>query len=177
MPPELPPSFTERLGEAVGTVLQLGQLQRFPIPDFLMTPLASHVMSYVTLAVELGFPFLIWIPRLRVPVLLVDLSEDEEHIVLASVDPVALMAGTDLEKHRELINEVETENEALAEPSESASRPRARARTMTSSSAAASGADAARLRISRRSGVTLRRTTRTLGSVASTRPDRVAVTA
>ncbi len=61
-------------GEAVGTVLQLGQLQRFPIPDFLMTPLASHVMSYVTLAVELGFPFLIWIPRLRVPVLLVGLA-------------------------------------------------------------------------------------------------------
>lgn len=60
-------------GEAVGTVLQLGELQRFPIPDFLMTPLASHVMSYATLAVELGFPFLIWIPRLRVPVLLVGL--------------------------------------------------------------------------------------------------------
>lgn len=50
-----------------------------------------------------------------VPVIYVDLSEEEEHIVLASVDPVALMAGIDLDKHRELIDQVETDNEALAE--------------------------------------------------------------
>lgn len=61
-------------GNAVGTVLQLGELQRFPIPDILMTPLASHVMSYSTLAVELGFPLLVWFSRLRVPVLLMGLA-------------------------------------------------------------------------------------------------------
>ena len=61
-------------GSAVGTVLQLGEFQRFPIPDFFMTPLMSQVMTYSTLAVELGFPFLVWIPRLRLPVLFVGLG-------------------------------------------------------------------------------------------------------
>lgn len=58
-----------------------------------------------------------------VPVLYVELSEDEERIVLASVDPVALMAGIDLDKHRELIDQVETDNEALAELLRAAAAP------------------------------------------------------
>jgi hypothetical protein len=61
-------------GTAVGTVLQLGEFQRFPIPDFIMTPLMSQIMTYSTLVIELGFPFLIWVPRLRVPVLLTGLA-------------------------------------------------------------------------------------------------------
>lgn len=58
-----------------------------------------------------------------VPVVYVDLTEDEERIVLASVDPVALMAGTDLEKHRELIDQVQTDNDALAELLRAAAAP------------------------------------------------------
>jgi hypothetical protein len=63
-----------RDGTAVGMVLQLGEFQRFPIPDVLLTPAASRVMSYGTLALELGFPFLVWVPRLRVPTLLAGLA-------------------------------------------------------------------------------------------------------
>ena len=64
---------TWRNGTAVGLVLQLGEFQRFPIPDFFLTPLMSQVFTYGTLAFELGFPVLIWIPRLRLPVLLAGL--------------------------------------------------------------------------------------------------------
>ena len=56
-------------GSAVGTVLQLGEFQRFPIPDFVMTPFASSVLTFFTLGFELAFPFLVWVPRLLVPVL------------------------------------------------------------------------------------------------------------
>jgi hypothetical protein len=64
---------TWRNGTAVGLVLQLGEFQRFPIPDFFMTPIMSQVMTYGTLAFELGFPLLVWIPRLRIPVLIAGL--------------------------------------------------------------------------------------------------------
>ena len=65
---------TWRNGSAVGLVLQLGEFQRFPIPEFFMTPVMSQVMTYGTLAFELGFPLLVWIPRLRLPVLLAGLA-------------------------------------------------------------------------------------------------------
>jgi hypothetical protein len=65
---------TWRDGTAVGMVLQLGEFQRFPIPDWFMTPLASTVFSYGTLAFELGFPLLVWVPRLRLPVLAAGLA-------------------------------------------------------------------------------------------------------
>ena len=65
---------TWRNGTAVGFVLQLGEFQRFPIPDFFMTPVMSQLMSYGTLAFELGFPLLVWIPRLRIPVLIAGLA-------------------------------------------------------------------------------------------------------
>ena len=65
---------TWRNGTAVGMVLQLGEFQRFPIPDFLLTPVMSQVMTYGTLAFELGFPLLVWIPSLRIPVLLAGLA-------------------------------------------------------------------------------------------------------
>jgi len=65
---------TWRNGSAVGLVLQLGEFQRFPIPDFFLTPVMSQVMTYGTLAFELGFPLLVWIPRLRIPVLLAGLA-------------------------------------------------------------------------------------------------------
>lgn len=59
-----------RDGTAVGMVLQLGEFERFPIPDFLMTPLASAVATYFTLGFEFLFPFLVWVPGLRIPMLL-----------------------------------------------------------------------------------------------------------
>ncbi len=65
---------TWRNGSAVGMVLQLGEFQRFPIPDFLLTPVMSQVMTYGTLAFELGFPLLVWIPSMRIPVLLAGLA-------------------------------------------------------------------------------------------------------
>lgn len=65
---------TWRNGSAVGMVLQLGEFQRFPIPDFFLTPAMSQVMTYGTLAFELGFPLLVWIPKLRLPVLLAGLA-------------------------------------------------------------------------------------------------------
>jgi len=63
-----------RDGTAVGTVLQLGEFQRFPLPDFLLTPFMSQVLTYGTLLFELGFPVLVWIPSLRLPVLLCGLA-------------------------------------------------------------------------------------------------------
>jgi hypothetical protein len=65
---------TWRDGTAVGMVLQLGEFQRFPIPDFFMTPLASQLFSYGTLAFEFGFPLLVWVPALRLPVLAAGLA-------------------------------------------------------------------------------------------------------
>jgi DNA modification methylase len=49
-----------------------------------------------------------------IPVVYVDLSEDEERLVLASLDPLAAMARTDEEKLRELLAEVSVDSEALA---------------------------------------------------------------
>ena len=58
-----------RQGAAVGTVLQLGEFERFPIPDFMLTATGSLIATYFTLGFELLFPFMIWIPSCRVPFL------------------------------------------------------------------------------------------------------------
>jgi DNA modification methylase len=49
-----------------------------------------------------------------IPVLYVDLEPEEEALVLASLDPLAAMAGTDDEKLRALLAEVSVDSEALA---------------------------------------------------------------
>jgi DNA modification methylase len=49
-----------------------------------------------------------------VPVLYVDLDEDEEALVLATLDPIAAMAGTDREKLDELIASLQVDDEGLA---------------------------------------------------------------
>ena len=46
----------------------------------------------------------------KVPVLYVDLSEDEEKTVLATFDPISAMAAADKEKLNELITELQKEN-------------------------------------------------------------------
>ena len=48
-----------------------------------------------------------------IPVVYVDLSEDEERLVLASLDPLSAMATTDEAKLRELLAEVSVDSEAL----------------------------------------------------------------
>lgn len=49
-----------------------------------------------------------------VPVLYVDLSADEERVVLASLDPLATMAATDADKLAELLAETAISDDALA---------------------------------------------------------------
>lgn len=40
-----------------------------PLPDLFLRPWATRAATWGSLAVELGFPFLVWIPRLRLPML------------------------------------------------------------------------------------------------------------
>lgn len=49
-----------------------------------------------------------------VPVVYVDLSEDEERLVLASIDPLSSMAIADEDKLAELLTEIKTDNKDLA---------------------------------------------------------------
>lgn len=53
--------------------------------------------------------------ELTVPVEYVDLTPEEEGLVLASLDPIAAMAGQDDEKLRQLLTEVEFDSKALEE--------------------------------------------------------------
>ena len=49
----------------------------------------------------------------ELPCLLVELSEDEERLVLASLDPIAAMAGADREKLQELLASIQSEDETV----------------------------------------------------------------
>lgn len=53
-------------------------------------------------------------PDMEVPVLVVDLSADEAAKVLATFDPLSVMAGADADKLRELLEHVQTSDEDLA---------------------------------------------------------------
>ena len=50
-----------------------------------------------------------------VPVLYVDLSEDQEKLALATLDPISAMAATDKQQLGELIADINTGEEALQE--------------------------------------------------------------
>lgn len=52
--------------------------------------------------------------EIEVPVVYVDLSEDEEALVLASIDPLAAMAVTDYDQLVELMGSITIDSEALA---------------------------------------------------------------
>jgi hypothetical protein len=53
-------------GTAVSYALRLDDLARFPVPDFLTTtPIFANLLTYGTLAVELGVAILIWVPSVR----------------------------------------------------------------------------------------------------------------
>ena len=47
-------------GTAVYLVQQMTEFERFPIPSFLHTALASKVLTWGTLAIESSFPLLVW---------------------------------------------------------------------------------------------------------------------
>jgi len=49
----------------------------------------------------------------EVPYIQVDVSEEEERLLLATLDPISAMAETDKAKHDELVQEITTENEVL----------------------------------------------------------------
>ncbi len=52
-------------------------------------------------------------PDQLVPVLVLDLNEQEADLLLASLDPIAAMAGADANKLQDLLGNLETNNEAL----------------------------------------------------------------
>lgn len=54
-------------------------------------------------------------PEQEVPVLVLDLNEEESDKLLATLDPLASLAEQDDEKLAELLESIETENEALQE--------------------------------------------------------------
>ena len=56
-------------------------------------------------------------PDTEVPVLITDLTDVEAAKVLATLDPLAAMAEADTDKLKSLLEEVQTENEAVAEMS------------------------------------------------------------
>ena len=49
----------------------------------------------------------------ELPCLFVELSEDEERLVLASLDPIAAMASADREKLSQLLASIQSEDEAV----------------------------------------------------------------
>ena len=53
-------------------------------------------------------------PDMEVPVLVLDLNEEEANLLLASLDPLAAMAEADAGKLEALLSDVKTESEALA---------------------------------------------------------------
>ena len=89
--------------DALGGVLdQVGWVQQV-----LVNRRTGHVVDdhlRVALAIGRGEP--------SVPVLYVELSPEEEALVLASLDPLAAMASTDEAKLRELLASVSVDSEA-----------------------------------------------------------------
>lgn len=58
-------------GTAVGSALQIGDLQRLVLPDALtQSLLLSGVLTYASLAVELALAVCLWLPRARWPAML-----------------------------------------------------------------------------------------------------------
>jgi hypothetical protein len=53
------------------------------------------------------------VPDLEVPVLILDVTEEEANKLLATHDPLAEMAGVDKAKLKELFSQVETSNESI----------------------------------------------------------------
>ena len=90
--------------DALGSVLdEVGWVQQVLVNRTTGNVVDGHLR--VELAISRDEP--------AVPVLYVELSEDEEALVLASLDPLSAMAATDEDKLRELLAGVTTEEWAV----------------------------------------------------------------
>ena len=95
----------EQMGALAGALSEIGWVQRI-----IVNKRTGHIVdghARVELAAQQG--------EKTVPVVYVDLSEAEEHIVLASLDPLAAMAGEDQAKREELLASLTVSDEALRE--------------------------------------------------------------
>lgn len=87
-----------------GMLGQVGWVQ-----DVIVNRRTGHVVDghlRVALAISRGEP--------AVPVVYVDLEEEEERLVLAALDPLAAMAATDKDQIAALVGELRVDDEALA---------------------------------------------------------------
>ncbi len=58
-----------RDGTALYYVLHLDQFRRFPLPSFVLHPLAVRLETWMTLAIEFSMGVLVWFPKIRYAVL------------------------------------------------------------------------------------------------------------
>lgn len=86
-----------------GLLSEVGWVQRVIVNQRTGFVVDGH--ARVSLAMRDGIP--------EVPVLYVDLSEREEALVLAALDPIGALAGTDNDQLRELMERVSTGDPAL----------------------------------------------------------------
>lgn len=98
-----------------GVLDEVGWVQQIIVNHNNQTVVDGHLR--VSLALQRG--------ETAIPVTYIDVTDEEESLILASLDPLAAMAGTDSDQLDALLREVETDNEAinqmLAELQESAS--------------------------------------------------------
>jgi DNA modification methylase len=93
------------MGALAGALSEVGWVQRI-----IVNKRTGHIVdghARVELAAKQG--------EKAVPVVYVDLSEDEERTVLAALDPLAAMAGEDSAKREELLASLTVSDEALRE--------------------------------------------------------------
>ncbi len=86
-----------------GVLNQVGWVQRV-----IVNKRTNHIVDghlRVSLAISAGAQ--------DVPVIYVDLTEDEEALILATLDPISAMAATDADKLRELMELVSTDEPAI----------------------------------------------------------------
>jgi len=101
-----------------GALKQIGWIQQIIVNQRTGHIIDGHLRA--KLAIDRGEP--------AVPVIYVDLTEDEEKLALATIDPIAALATTDQEKLDDILMSVEAQNEALAKfLDELASKDEARA--------------------------------------------------
>lgn len=96
-----PQSQKEALRGILAEVGYVDALLARELPDGALELIDGHLRAETT-------------PDSLVPVLIVDLDENEANKVLATFDPLASMAGTDEAKLRELVAGLDVENQALA---------------------------------------------------------------
>lgn len=87
----------------MGVLSEVGIVQNVIVNERTGFVVDGH--ARIALALKIGQP--------TIPVTYVDLSEDEEATILATLDPIAALAGTDHTKLDELLRDVSTGDAAL----------------------------------------------------------------